>query len=170
MIVQFLKIRVYESSRAPAAEVPDALLAEAVRGLEAVMAHLDYVGVLVVEFFQLGDRLVANEMACRVHNSGHWTIEGAPASQFENHVRAVAGLPLGATDVQGFSAMVNLIGEIPPLEALEGRDDVFLHVYGKSPREGRKLGHVTVVADTREGLEARIDEVLAVVGDRSKDA
>ncbi|MEM9177513.1 MAG: 5-(carboxyamino)imidazole ribonucleotide synthase [Myxococcota bacterium] len=157
-------------SRAPAAEVSDALLAEAVRGLEAVMAHLDYVGVLVVEFFQVGDRLVANEMACRVHNSGHWTIEGAPASQFENQIRAVAGLPLGDTTVDGFSAMINLIGKIPPTDALEGRDDVFVHVYGKTPREGRKLGHVTVVADSRAALEAKIEEVLAVVGDRSKVA
>ena len=157
-------------SRAPAAEVSNALLAEAVRGLEAVMAHLEYVGVLVVEFFQVGDRLVANEMACRVHNSGHWTIEGAPASQFENQIRAVAGLPLGDTEVDRFSAMINLIGEVPPLDRLEGREDVFLHVYGKSPREGRKLGHVTVVAETRESLEVKIEEVFAVVGDRSKSA
>jgi len=155
-------------SRAPAADVTDALLAEAVRGLEAIMARLDYVGVLVVEFFQVGHRLVANEMACRVHNSGHWTIEGAPTSQFENHVRAVAGLPLGSTDVTGFSAMINLIGEIPSLAPLEGRDDVFLHVYGKAPRAGRKLGHVTVVADSRDSLEAKISEVLAVVGDRAR--
>jgi len=155
-------------SRAPAPEVPDGLLAEAVRGLEAIMARLDYVGVLVVEFFQVGERLVANEMACRVHNSGHWTIEGAPTSQFENHVRAVAGLPLGKTDAAGFSAMINLVGEIPSLASLEGRDGLFVHVYGKSPRAGRKLGHVTVVADTREALEARIDEVLAVVGDRAR--
>ncbi len=155
-------------SRAPAAEVSDALLAEAVRGLEAVMAHLDYVGVLVVEFFQVGERLVANEMACRVHNSGHWTIEGAASSQFENQIRAVAGLPLGETAVSGFAAMVNLIGEVPSLEALEGRDDVFLHVYGKTPREGRKLGHVTVVAESRAALEAKLEEVLAVVGDRAK--
>ena len=154
-------------SRAPAAEVSDALQAEAARGLEAIMNRLEYVGVLVVEFFQIGDRLVANEMACRVHNSGHWTIEGAPASQFENHMRAVAGLPLGGTEVEGFSAMINLISEIPPLDRLEGRDDVFLHVYGKSPAPARKLGHVTVVADTRDALAARIAEVLDVVGDRA---
>lgn len=157
-------------SRAPAPEVSEALLAEAVRGLEAIMAHLDYVGVLVVEFFQVGDRLIANEMACRVHNSGHWTIEGAETSQFENQIRAVAGLPLGETRAEGFSAMINLIGEVPPLGALAGRDDVFLHVYGKAPRDGRKLGHVTVVAESRAALEAKIDEVLAVVGDRSKSA
>lgn len=154
-------------SRAPAAQVSAALQATAARSLEAIMNRLDYVGVLVVEFFQLGERLVANEMACRVHNSGHWTIEGAPASQFENHMRAVAGLPLGGTEVEAFAAMINLIGEIPPLDALEGRDDVFLHVYGKSPAPGRKLGHVTVLADSREELEATIREVFAVVGDRA---
>lgn len=155
-------------SRAPAAAVGRALLDDAVRGLEAIMSRLDYVGVLVVEFFQVGDRLVANEMACRVHNSGHWTIEGAPTSQFENHVRAVAGLPLGETQREGFAAMVNLVGDVPSLAPLEGRPDVFLHVYGKSPRPGRKLGHVTVVAPSREALETRIAEVLSVVGDRAQ--
>ncbi len=155
-------------SRAPAKDVSDALLAAAVRGLEAVMARLDYVGVLVVEFFQLGERLVANEMACRVHNSGHWTIEGASSSQFDSHMRAVAGLDLVPVEAPGFSAMINLVGEIPSLERLEARDDVFLHVYGKSSAPGRKLGHVTVVSDSREELEDRIAEVLEVVGDRAR--
>jgi len=154
-------------SRAPAAEVSDTLRAKAAEGVEAIMSRLDYVGVLVVEFFQLGEHLVANEMACRVHNSGHWTIEGAATSQFENHMRAVAGLPLGETSVEGFAAMINLVGDIAPLDSLEGRDDVFLHVYGKSAAPGRKLGHVTVVAPTRDALEAKISEVLAVVGDRA---
>lgn len=154
-------------SRAPAPEVSDALMASAAKSVESIMARLDYVGVLVVEFFQVGDRLVANEMACRVHNSGHWTIEGAPTSQFENHMRAVAGLPLGETAVEGYSAMVNLVSEIAPLSRLEGRDDVFLHVYGKTAAPGRKLGHVTVVADSREALDAKVAEVLAVVGDRA---
>jgi 5-(carboxyamino)imidazole ribonucleotide synthase len=154
-------------SRAPATEVSEALLASADAILEAVMARLDYVGVLVVEFFQVGDRLVANEMACRVHNSGHWTIEGAPTSQFENHMRAVAGLPLGAAETTGYSAMINLVSEIPSLESLEGRRDIFLHVYGKAAAPGRKLGHITIVAESLGSLEERIQEVLAVVGDRS---
>jgi 5-(carboxyamino)imidazole ribonucleotide synthase len=131
------------------------------------MERLDYVGVLVVEFFQLGDRLIANEMACRVHNSGHWTIEGAPTSQFENHIRAIAGLPLGSAEIEGFAAMINLVGEIPSLVPLEGKPDVHLHVYGKSSAPGRKLGHVTVVANSRDALEERIREVLEVVGDRA---
>ena len=151
----------------PATEVSEALLASADASLEVVMARLDYVGVLVVEFFQVGDRLVANEMACRVHNSGHWTIEGAPTSQFENHMRAVAGLPLGAAETTGYSAMINLVSEIPSLESLEGRRDIFLHVYGKTAAPGRKLGHVTIIAESLGSLEERIQEVLAVVGDRS---
>jgi len=154
-------------SRAPAQQVSEELLASADAGLAAVMTRLEYVGVLVVEFFQLGDRLIANEMACRVHNSGHWTIEGAATSQFENHMRAVAGLPLGSADVEGFAAMVNLVGEIPKLASLEGKPDIHLHVYGKSAAPGRKLGHVTVVAKSREALEERIREILEVVGDRA---
>ncbi len=157
-------------SRAPAEGVSDDLAASGASALRAIMERLDYVGVLVVEFFQVGDRLVANEMACRVHNSGHWTIEGAATSQFENHMRAVATLPLGPTDVGGFAAMVNLVGEVPALDALdslEGREGVFVHVYGKSPAPGRKLGHVTITAPTRAKLEARIAEVLVVVGDRA---
>lgn len=154
-------------SLAPAADVSQALFLKATKGLEALMAKLDYVGVLVVEFFQLGDRLVANEMACRAHNSTHWTIEGAPTSQFENQIRAVTGLPLGSTEVTRYSAMINLVGEIADLTPLEGDPDVHLHVYGKSPAPGRKLGHVTVVADTREALARTVDRVLEVVGDRS---
>lgn len=157
-------------SRAPAQQVSAELLASADAGLAALMERLAYVGVLVVEFFQIGDRLIANEMACRVHNSGHWTIEGAATSQFENHMRAVAGLPLGPVDVEGYAAMINLVGEIPSLAPLEGRPGCHLHVYGKSSVPGRKLGHVTVVADSRALLEERIREVLAVVGDRAASA
>lgn len=156
-------------SRAPATDVSEALLAEADAGLERLMTRLDYVGVVVVEFFQVGARLVANEIACRVHNSGHWTIEGAAASQFENHMRAVAGLPLAEPTMRGPAAMINLVGEIADLSPLEGRDDVHLHVYGKSPAPGRKLGHVTITADDATALDARIAEVLAVVGDRAAD-
>ncbi len=156
-------------SRAPARHVPEALRANAMRGLEAIMRRLDYVGVLVVEFFQLGARLIANEMACRVHNSGHWTIEGAQTSQFENHMRAVAGLPLGGTESKGVAAMLNLVGEVPALDALEGRPKTHIHVYGKTPAPGRKLGHVTVVGDTAAECEAELDRVLDVVGDRAAD-
>ena len=105
---------------------------------------LDYVGVLAIELFQDGDRLLANEMAPRVHNSGHWTIEGAETSQFENHLRAVPGLPLGVDGRAGTSAMVNLIGTLPDAAAVLAIPGAHLHLYGKAPRPGRKLGHVTL--------------------------
>ncbi|MBY0400876.1 5-(carboxyamino)imidazole ribonucleotide synthase [Myxococcota bacterium] len=161
-------------SRAPAANVADALVREAQRGLRAILERLDYVGVLVVELFAVGDRLLANEMACRVHNSYHWTIEGAVTSQFENHVRAVAGLPLGETAMRGeaggFAAMVNLVGSLPDLAALSNEPGIAIHDYGKPPRPGRKLGHVSAVADSRGLLESRIRRILAVAGDRATGA
>jgi 5-(carboxyamino)imidazole ribonucleotide synthase len=109
-----------------------------------VLQDLDYVGVLAIELFQVGDRLLANEMAPRVHNSGHWTIEGSETSQFENHVRAVLGLPLGSTANRGCSAMVNLIGDLPDTAAVLRHPHAHLHLYGKEPRPGRKVGHITV--------------------------
>lgn len=154
-------------STAPAENVDAALFEKASAGLEAIMAQLDYVGVLVVEFFQLGDRLIANEMACRAHNSTHWTIEGAPASQFENQIRAVVGMPLGATEAKGFSTMLNLVGEIPDLSALEDQPGTAIHRYGKVARLGRKLGHITVTAESRALLASRVARVLEVAGDRS---
>ena len=110
---------------------------------------LGYVGVLCVEYFVERGRLVANEMAPRVHNSGHWSIEGAETSQFENHVRAVAGLPLGDTRPRGHSVMVNLIGRMPVAREILGTPGMRLHDYGKAPRPGRKLGHVTFVTSKR---------------------
>lgn len=154
-------------STAPAENVDAALFEKASAGLEAIMAKLDYVGVLVVEFFQIGDRLIANEMACRAHNSTHWTIEGAPASQFENQIRAVVGMPLGETQAQGFSTMLNLVGEIPDLSALSGQSGIVIHDYGKAARPGRKLGHITVTAESRTRLEEQVAHVLKVAGDRS---
>ncbi len=109
-----------------------------------MLTELDYVGVLTIEWFQDGPRLLANEMAPRVHNSGHWTIEGALTSQFENHVRAVCGLPLGRADAVGFSVMYNFIGSAPPTAAVLANPDAHLHLYGKSARPGRKVGHVTL--------------------------
>ncbi|MER3485135.1 MAG: 5-(carboxyamino)imidazole ribonucleotide synthase, partial [Chloroflexota bacterium] len=97
---------------------------------------LDYAGVLAIELFQVGDRLLANEMAPRVHNSGHWTIEGAETSQFENHLRAVLGLPLGSTAPRGVSAMLNLIGTVPHRAAVLAHPGAHLHLYGKTPRPG----------------------------------
>lgn len=117
-----------------------------------ILQALDYVGILAVEFFEKEGKLIANEMAPRVHNSGHWTIEGAETSQFENHIRAVAGLPLGDPKPCGFSAMINLIGSMPDATKVLQIPGAHLHDYGKEPRVGRKLGHLTIRADSLEGL------------------
>ena len=129
------------------------------RCLKKLMEGLGYVGVLTIEFFVVKGRLIANEMAPRVHNSGHWTIEGAVTSQFENHLRAVLGLPLGATSPTGHSAMLNLIGEIPESPEILIVPDAHLHLYGKTPRPGRKLGHVTLRAASPERLALRVSEL-----------
>jgi 5-(carboxyamino)imidazole ribonucleotide synthase len=98
-----------------------------------------------------------------VHNSGHWTIEGAETSQFEQHLRALLGLPLGATAARGFSAMVNLIGALPDPAAVLGIPGAHLHLYGKQPRAGRKVGHITIRADQRAELEARLTKLQQVI-------
>ncbi|MFO0929719.1 MAG: 5-(carboxyamino)imidazole ribonucleotide synthase [Gemmataceae bacterium] len=141
---------------APAPDTTAALQEQAAQAIRRVMEELNYVGVLAIEFFQTGDRLIANEMAPRVHNSGHWTIEGARTSQFENHLRAILGWPLGPTDAVGHSAMVNLIGHIPPVPAMLAVPGAHLHLYGKKPRPGRKVGHATLWADTAEQVRDRL--------------
>ena len=135
-------------SLAPAPRRPEALQLEAENAARRILEALDYVGVLAVELFDCGGRLLANEIAPRVHNSGHWSIEGAVTSQFENHLRAVAGLPLGQTRTLGHSAMINLIGEVPESRELLALPGAHLHLYGKSLRPGRKVGHVTLQADS----------------------
>jgi 5-(carboxyamino)imidazole ribonucleotide synthase len=115
------------------------------RYLKKVMEALAYVGVLAIEFFVVKGRLVANEMAPRVHNSGHWTIEGCVTSQFENHLRAICDLPLGSTRALGHTAMVNFLGSMPDVERLLEIDGLAVHDYGKAPRPGRKIGHCTIL-------------------------
>ncbi|HTU92362.1 MAG TPA: 5-(carboxyamino)imidazole ribonucleotide synthase [Gemmataceae bacterium] len=121
-----------------------------------VLEALNYVGVLAIEFFQQGERLLANEMAPRVHNSGHWTIEAAETSQFENHLRAILGLPLGAAGARETCGMLNIIGELPETRTILAHEKTHLHLYGKRPRPGRKIGHFTVRAGTIEEVLARI--------------
>jgi 5-(carboxyamino)imidazole ribonucleotide synthase len=148
-------------SRAP---VIDMQLADAAHSyMRQLLTHLDYVGVMALELFVVEGKLLANEYAPRVHNSGHWTIEGAITSQFENHLRAILGMPLGATDMRGYAGMLNLIGEFPADRAFLQGPGIYLHDYGKAPRPGRKLGHVTVVADNaaeRDGHLARLSKLL----------
>ena len=126
-----------------------ALTRQAQRAARRLLEHFDYVGVLTIEFFVTRGKLIANEMAPRVHNSGHWTIEGAETSQFENHVRAIAGLPLGSTRARGHSAMINLIGELPAREAILREPGLHWHDYGKSAAPGQETGpHHPGGADT----------------------
>jgi 5-(carboxyamino)imidazole ribonucleotide synthase len=146
-------------SLAPAPHLDPAIQRSAEQAARAVFDELQYVGVLAIEFFEQNGKLLANEMAPRVHNSGHWTIEGAITSQFENHLRAVVGLPLGSTLAIGSSAMLNLIGETPDAAEVLAVRDAHLHLYGKSPRAGRKLGHVTLRASSSEQLASRLSEL-----------
>jgi 5-(carboxyamino)imidazole ribonucleotide synthase len=113
--------------------------------LQRILKALNYVGILAVEFFVVNGRLVANEMAPRVHNSGHWTIEGCVTSQFENHLRAICDLPLGSTRALGHAAMINFLGKMPDRDVLLGIDGLAYHDYGKEPRPGRKVGHCTIL-------------------------
>jgi len=138
-----------------------ALTRQAHRAARKLLTHFNYVGVLTIEFFVKRGKLVANEMAPRVHNSGHWTIEGAETSQFENHVRAIAGLPLGSTRARGHSAMINLIGELPTRDPLLAEPGLHWHDYGKSARPGRKLGHLTICESTAKSRDRRAFKLLS---------
>lgn len=149
-------------TRAPAPGLDDLLQDRAEATIRPLLDDLDYVGVCCVELFDVGGTLLANEIAPRVHNSGHWTIEGAQTSQFENHVRAILGLPLGSTSARGPSAMVNCIGTMPDRDAVLATPGAHLHDYGKAERPGRKLGHVTVTAPDVDELELRLDRLRAL--------
>jgi 5-(carboxyamino)imidazole ribonucleotide synthase len=151
-------------SLAPAPRLTPELQLAAEGYARRCLEELGYVGVLAIEFFEAGGRLQANEMAPRVHNSGHWTIEGAQTSQFENHLRAACGLPLGETEAVGCSAMVNLIGTLPETAAVLAAPGAHLHLYGKAPRPNRKLGHVTVRAADEGQLRRRLQSLIARSG------
>ena len=154
---------ILSASLAPAV-VDASLQAQALAAARKVAEALDYVGVFALELFLHDGVLLANEMAPRVHNSGHWTIEGAETSQFENHLRAVLGLPLGDTRAIGHSVMLNWIGEMPsPLPVLAEASGHW-HDYGKSPREGRKVGHATLRADTPAQLADALERTGRALG------
>ena len=140
--------------------IDDALQSEGENYTRRILEHLDYVGVLACEFFVHEGKLLANEIAPRVHNSGHWTIEGAETSQFENHLRAILGLPLGATTPLGYSAMVNFIGTLPAAERVLAIPGAHLHAYGKQNRPGRKVGHATLRSTTLDELELHLPALL----------
>ncbi|GIX36926.1 MAG: N5-carboxyaminoimidazole ribonucleotide synthase [Silanimonas sp.] len=157
------RMGILSASMAPAAGA-EALAPRAVAHARTVAEALDYVGVFALELFVRGGELLANEMAPRVHNSGHWTIEGAETSQFQNHLRAVLGLPLGSTDALGHSVMLNWVGELPPAAPLLASPAGHWHDYGKSPRAGRKVGHATLRADDRAGLAVELQRVASALG------
>ena len=151
------------TSLAPAPHA-DALAERAFAHARALAERLDYVGTFALELFDRDGELLGNEIAPRVHNSGHWTIEGAVCSQFENHVRAVVGLPLGDTSLRNPSVMLNWIGELPDANAILGEPDGHWHDYGKEPRAGRKVGHATVCARTNAELSERLARIARTLG------
>lgn len=155
---------VLRRSIAPAPRVTPKLAAVAIDYCRRLMDRLQYVGVLALELFSVDGELLANEMAPRVHNSGHWTIEGAETSQFENHLRAILSLPLGATTPKGRSVMLNIIGHIPPVHSVLAIEGAHLHLYGKAPTEKRKVGHVTLVAHGAEAIEQRLPDLQEALG------
>ncbi|WP_341206197.1 5-(carboxyamino)imidazole ribonucleotide synthase [uncultured Psychrosphaera sp.] len=146
-------------SLAPAPNLTPELQQRAEAIHKTMAEALNYCGVLAIELFQTGDQLLVNEIAPRVHNSGHWTQQGCAASQFENHIRAVAGLPLGDTSAQHLVAMVNYVGEPKPSSELLKLDNAHLHWYDKSVRSKRKMGHINLVADSVEELQKLIGQV-----------
>jgi 5-(carboxyamino)imidazole ribonucleotide synthase len=134
--------------------------------IKPIMEKANYVGILTLELFQVGNQFYANEMAPRVHNSGHWTIEGSKTSQFENHLRAITGLPLGETSLIAKTGMVNLIGSIPPLEKINEIPGAVLHDYGKAWKAGRKVGHITLTDNgTEQEFRNKLNQLLRLVGE-----
>jgi 5-(carboxyamino)imidazole ribonucleotide synthase len=154
---------VLSASLAPAS-VDAALAATAVGHARKLAEALDYVGVFALELFCKDGQLLANELAPRVHNSGHWTIEGSETSQFQNHLRAVLGLPLGDTRMLGHACMLNWIGAMPEAAAVLAEAGGHWHDYGKAPRDGRKVGHATLRADAPAALAATLERVGAAFG------
>ena len=154
---------VLSASLAPA-QVDPALARTAIDYARRLAERLDYVGVFALELFCRDGGLLANELAPRVHNSGHWTLEGAETSQFQNHLRAVLGLPLGATHARGHACMLNWIGEMPDAAAVLGEAGGHWHDYGKEPRAGRKVGHATLRADQATVLAEALERVGLALG------
>jgi 5-(carboxyamino)imidazole ribonucleotide synthase len=148
---------------APAPGVTPVLQARAEGWAREVLTALGYVGVVAIELFERAGELVANEMAPRVHNSGHWSIDGAVTSQFEQHVRAVAGLPLGSAAPRGASLMVNVIGTLPETARIAAVEGAHVHWYDKAPRAGRKIGHVTLNAQDASTLAARVPALVSAM-------
>ncbi len=146
---------------APAPNLSDALTHKAQAAIQSIMVELGYVGILALELFDTPDGLVANEMAPRVHNSGHWSQDGAWTDQFENHCRALLGLPLGDAGMEvPVAAMINLIGDLGDWQSVLKIPHAAVHLYDKAPRVGRKLGHINLTANTMTALQVSINQFL----------
>ncbi len=139
------------------------LQAQATEAFDKIANALDYVGVLAIEFFQVGDSLLVNEIAPRVHNSGHWTQQGADTSQFENHIRAVCQLPLGSTELVRPSAMVNILGTDTVPNNIFEIPSVTMHWYGKGKRPGRKMGHINICGKDKAELTMRLSQLAKIL-------
>lgn len=148
------------STIAPAPDVSDSLQQQAIAYMDAVLTEIDYVGVLTMECFETEQGLVVNELAPRVHNSGHWSIEGCATSQFENHCRAIANNDLGSTEVKGIAGIVNMLGKHGEPSNFD-KQDMFYHAYGKTERPRRKLGHIAVIADNYSNIKDKLNFALA---------
>ncbi len=135
----------------------------AIKNMHKLLKHLDYVGVLAIEFFVTKNQLIANEIAPRVHNTGHWTIEGAVTSQFENHMRAIAGFPVGDCSVRGYSCMVNMISEEVAASEVLQMAGAHYHSYGKTARANRKLGHITLCHDNKTQLNLMRKQIRQLI-------
>ena len=148
-------------------EIPQDTHQQAVNIFNKLVSELDYVGVLAIEFFDINGKLIVNEIAPRVHNSGHWTQQGTLCSQFENHLRAVTNLPLGSTEAIGPSAMINVLGESEIPSEVLSIANVSSHWYGKSQRPGRKMGHINVVARSEKELEETLKTLTQWLPEKS---
>ena len=147
-------------TNAPAENIDKELQETAEYYMRTLLDELNHVGVLTIELFETEQGLVANEIAPRVHNSGHWSIEGARTSQFENHVRAITGMPLGDTSaLHPFCTMINIIGNIDDVDEVLVMPNAHLHLYDKEEREGRKLGHITITAKSKDELNSNINQL-----------
>jgi 5-(carboxyamino)imidazole ribonucleotide synthase len=147
----------------PAEALNNELQIKAQNYAKKVFEYFDYVGVLALELFEVENNLLLNEMASRVHNTGHWSIEGAETSQFENHIRAGLGLSLGAAHLRGPTVMLNLIGQIPEIDWQKNEKKWHVHLYGKAPKEMRKLGHVTCLGKNHQELIQLSDEIESLI-------
>jgi 5-(carboxyamino)imidazole ribonucleotide synthase len=157
---------ILRQTHAPADRIDESTAATAREHVERLMRQLEYVGVLALELFEHDNELLANEFAPRVHNTGHWTIDGAVCSQFENHLRAITGLPLGDTSARETCVMLNLVGGVPPTAQLAATPAAHVHLYGKQARPGRKIGHVTLTGAGDE-FEQRLAALRELVDSHS---